>query len=231
MLLLSGCNREDLQLFPSHTPANSIAPVLRPETDVMLYQQLTALGLGPPDTGLAINTPWMAYLQGKPQAINEAAKQGALLFFQDRREGGYGCAACHQGKLFTDEKSYNVLSPPLQAPSSPLEKPDSFTVRTPSLLNVAMTGPWGYNGAYTRLEDAVRHMLNPFQAILDYEPNTASPPLTTAQWQKNLQDLLHQDADLSGQSYPPEDVQKLVAFLQTLTEHCTLQHNCRTAPP
>jgi cytochrome c peroxidase len=34
---------------------------------------------------------------------------------------------------------------------------DAYRFRTPSLRNVALTGPYGHNGAYPTLEDMIRH--------------------------------------------------------------------------
>jgi cytochrome c peroxidase len=38
---------------------------------------------------------------------------------------------------------------------------DAYRFRTPMLRNVALTGPWGHNGAYATLEGIVRHHLDP----------------------------------------------------------------------
>ncbi len=139
-----------------------------------------------------VNNAWKQYVQGDLAAISEPAKQGALLFFRERGEGGYACASCHRGDFFTDEQFRNVLIPPI-GPGKGNKDPnvqqdygrwlvthnpaDKFRFRTPSLLNVAVTGPWGHNGAYTTLDAMVRHMLNPFQAALNYDTAqlTASP--------------------------------------------------------
>ncbi|MEL6482937.1 MAG: cytochrome-c peroxidase, partial [Pseudomonadota bacterium] len=45
---------------------------------------------------------------------------------------------------------------------------DRYRFRTPSLRNVALTGPWGHAGAYARLEDVVRHHLDPVPAVEAY---------------------------------------------------------------
>lgn len=46
---------------------------------------------------------------------------------------------------------------------------DKFAFRTPSLLNVEMTGPWGHSGAYTSLEAVVRHHMKPQNSVTNYD--------------------------------------------------------------
>ena len=48
---------------------------------------------------------------------------------------------------------------------------DSF--RTPSLRNVARTGPWGHAGAYRSLEAVIRHHLDPPTALEAYDAGSA----------------------------------------------------------
>ena len=40
-----------------------------------------------------------------------------------------------------------------------------YQFRTPTLLNVEVTGPWGHAGGFTTLEATVRHMFNPKKEI------------------------------------------------------------------
>jgi hypothetical protein len=42
---------------------------------------------------------------------------------------------------------------------------DAYRFRTPMLRNVALTGPWGHNGAYATLEGIVRHHLDPVASL------------------------------------------------------------------
>ena len=53
---------------------------------------------------------------------------------------------------------------------------DRFRFRTPSLRNVALTGPWGHDGAYNDLEAMVRHMLDPETALAGYDMSQALLP-------------------------------------------------------
>ncbi len=191
-----------------------------------------------------INSPWHDYVKGDLEALSETAKQGALLFFRSREEGGFACASCHRGDFFTDEGFYNVLMPAIgpgkpssdDAASELLDKgrelvtgreEDRFRFRTPSLLNVAVTGPWGHDGSYTSLGAVVRHMLNPFDAALNYDTaQLRQPNIQTRVWQANLHEMLRGDSDLAGQNFTDKDVRQLVAFLESLTDPCVTKPEC-----
>ena len=42
---------------------------------------------------------------------------------------------------------------------------DAYRFRTPMLRNIALTAPYGHNGAYPTLEGIVRHHLDPLTAL------------------------------------------------------------------
>lgn len=133
-----------------------------------------------------LDSPWDRYLAGDRAALSEEAKQGALLFY-----GKAGCAGCHAGSLFTDQAFHNICVPQLgpgKGEDAPLDlgraretkaEADRFAFRTPPLRNVAATGPWMHNGAYTTLEAAVAHHLNPRVALQGYDPQQLDPALQT----------------------------------------------------
>lgn len=212
--------------------------------EIMTEQNIAAALSDYERSQVFINTPWRHYVEGQQAAISAEAKQGAVLFFRERNAGGYACAACHRGDFFTDEQFRNVLLPaigPGKGNADPTDQrdlgrwlvtgnpEDKFRFRTPSLLNVAVTGPWGHNGAYTHLEDMVKHMLNPFQSTLNYDPvQLQQPGIQTNQLQQNLREMLAGNSDLAGQDYKQEDVQYLLAFLHTLTDPCITQKSCMT---
>lgn len=120
-----------------------------------------------------VDTPWRDYLDGKLDAISDDAKRGALLFFESPADGGLGCAGCHAGDRFTDEQFHNVGFPQLgrgflRADHSDLghflttQNPaDLNAFRTPSLLNVAETAPYGHAGSFETLEDAIAYHADP----------------------------------------------------------------------
>lgn len=190
-----------------------------------------------------INSPWQDYTQGKTDAISDSAKQGALLFFRPKSQGGFACASCHSGSRFTDEQFHNVQLPNInlqnyqQSFANELDygrgfvtqkKEDYFKFRTPSLLNVAETGPWGHNGAYRTLSSVVRHMLNPEKALHDYDAFTLSGEdlimSEPKQFNKQMKNLNNQR--FTPQRYQSKDVQAIIAFLHTLTDPCVKKPKC-----
>ncbi len=132
---------------------------------------------------LFINSPWKAFVEGDDNAINDGAKSGALLFFTEVAQGGAGCVNCHSGDFFTDEAFHNIALPQIGRGKGDGEfgdddfgrfrvskdTSDRYAFRTPTLLNVTATGPYGHAGSYDSLEDVVRHHLNPAEAIDDYD--------------------------------------------------------------
>jgi cytochrome c peroxidase len=190
-----------------------------------------------------VNNPWRSYINGDLDAINTTAKQGALLFFKGRDQGGYACASCHRGDFFTDEGFHNILLPPLGPGKAAQDggatqldlgrflvtqrEEDKFRFRTPSLLNVEVTGPWGHNGAYTSLDAMVAHMLHPFNGAIYYDSaQLRQPNVQTQHLRENIREILRSNSDLSGQGYEEQHVRQLVAFLQTLTDPCTRKKEC-----
>lgn len=131
---------------------------------------------------LFVNNPWRDYMAGDLEAISDAAKRGARLFFSRPQDGGAGCAACHNGPAFTDEDFHTVAFPMIgHGKGDGVDAADDFgreretgdardryAFRTPSLLNVALTAPYGRTGSYETLNDVLRHYDNPTNAVGDF---------------------------------------------------------------
>ncbi len=192
---------------------------------------------------LFVNSAWKKYVQGDKNAISEAAKRGAKLFFNSYGDGGMSCTTCHSGDFFTDE-SFHVMAVPQvgQGKNSNYEDfgrfnqtaTDKYAFRTPTLLNVEMTGPWGHDGAYTTLEAMVRHMINPDEAIANYDYNQLDENVNTTNSTVNTQKALTQLQANKTFGISPhhninatdEQVADLVAFLKALTDPCLKDREC-----
>ncbi|GAB4572565.1 MAG: His-Xaa-Ser system-associated MauG-like protein [Anaerolineae bacterium] len=175
------------------------------------------------------NAPFDRYLAGDDAALSPSALRGALLFF-----GEAGCARCHTGPLLSDQQFHNVAVPqigPGMDDEAPLDygrgretgrAADRFAFRTPPLRQVALTGPYMHNGAYTTLEGAVRHMIAPVAALHDYDPAQLIPELTAQVWNDppTVAALLDTLDPLAGASRPltPDEFADLLAFLHALTD-------------
>ena len=203
------------------------------------------------------NTPWRHYIEGDLDAISASAKEGGLLFFRSVSQGGAGCASCHSGDFFSDEKFHNIAMPQIGhgkgdgADGSAdfgrfresKDEADKFAFRTPTLLNVEVTKPWGHSGAYTSLEAVVKHHLNPQLAVTNYDfaQLTQAGIANLDKMQINTQPALDKlEADrLAGvpvlQNVNLQAIQiiQVVDFLKTLTDPCVKDAECiaKWTPP
>ncbi len=89
--------------------------------------------------------------------ISDSAIRGGELFFSDKS----GCTACHVGANFTDELYHN-LGVGMDAEEPDLgrfvitnEEQDRGAFKTPTVRNVALTGPYMHDGSQETLEEVV----------------------------------------------------------------------------
>ncbi|SFC72893.1 cytochrome c peroxidase [Pseudoalteromonas denitrificans] len=128
-----------------------------------------------------VNNPWNAYLNGDNAALTDEQKAGAVLFFSGRRDGGANCAACHNGPTFSNSRHHLVAFPQIGPGTGNASntgtshdfgrenvtnnQAERFHFRTPSLLNIAKTAPYGHTGAFQNLTQVVSHYANPRSSI------------------------------------------------------------------
>jgi cytochrome c peroxidase len=176
-------------------------------------------------TGL--DSPFDAYLGGDLTALTDGQKRGALLFF-----GKANCASCHSGPLLTD-MGVHALAVPQVGPGkfTAFEDlgrsnvtnavSDNYKFRTPPLRNVAVTGPWMHDGAYTTLEAAVRHVLDPAKGITTYDPTqlpSLFQPLVDTDANRIAARIAAIDPLLVPIALADAEVADLLDFLGSLTE-------------
>ncbi len=203
-----------------------------------------------------VDSPWNRFVNGDSSAISDSAKNGAILFFTAKEDGGADCFRCHRGDHFTDE-SHHVVSFPQIGPGKgdgltadddfglareTGHESDRYKFRTPSLLNVAMTAPYGHAGAYKTLHEVVTHYDNPATAIA-YFNNTYwcddiadTQALTCAQQFPNAKantelarDALGKQAEadsIESIQLNSREIQQIVSFLETLTDPCVQSRAC-----
>ena len=89
--------------------------------------------------------------------MSESAKRGRELFFSQEAN----CTACHVGANFTDEKYHNlgvgmdVESPDLGRHEVSGEEKDKGAFKTPTIRNIASTGPYMHDGSQKTLREVV----------------------------------------------------------------------------
>jgi cytochrome c peroxidase len=160
------------------------------------------------------NAPIDRFARGERSAMTEDQKRGALLFFGKAR-----CATCHSAsasfnEMFSDF-SHFVIGIPQIAPmetNAEFDGPgrdedfgleqitgkaaDRYRFRTSPLRNIGVQPTFFHNGAFTSLEDAVRHYMNIRESARSFESNRR-----------------HLDADLAVRLGPIEPVLERVDFL------------------
>lgn len=180
------------------------------------------------------DSQWDAYIESA-RPLPDAAMRGLAVF-----NGRGNCSSCHSGPLFTDHR-FHALALPQFGPGrtrrfDPYARDvgrmaetdklsDAYRFRTPSLRNVALTGPYGHNGAYDSLEGIIRHHLKPQHSLDRWRPTQVKLP--PAQWLQatdfiTLQDnreqqRLRSNIDIAPIDLTDREIADLIAFLNSLT--------------
>jgi cytochrome c peroxidase len=102
---------------------------------------------------------------------------------------------------------------------------DAYRFRTPALRNVALTGPYGHNGAMPTLQDMVRHHINPRASLASWTPQMATLP--DVPWLAGTDFIIRDDrfemqrmlarVDVDIPALGNQDIADIVAFLNCLT--------------
>jgi cytochrome c peroxidase len=97
-------------------------------------------------------SPLDRYLAGDKEALSPAAKRGMELFLGDA-----GCVRCHSGPMLSDGKFYRLgISLQDEGLAAISKQPDDRgKFRTPTLRNIAQTGPYMHDGSLKTLDDVV----------------------------------------------------------------------------
>ena len=168
-------------------------------------------------------------------ALEPAAERGRQLFF-----GQANCSSCHSGPLLSDQK-FHALGLPAFGPgrtrrfdpmprdvgrmgeSDALE--DAYRFKTPRLRNIALTAPYGHNGAYPTLEGIIRHHLNPAKARLEWTRDMSNLP--SVPWLEDIDFVIQSDKlemarqaeklDIEPVDLADHELRDLVAFMHALT--------------
>ena len=176
--------------------------------------------------------PFDAVLRGQGSLSTDAGK-GMELFY-----GAAGCASCHSGALLTDH-GFHAMGQPQLGPGKGARfeshardegrfrvtgvEADKYAFRTPSLRNVALTGPWGHAGAYSDLTAFVAGHADPRAALAAFDRSGAIlTEFDAADW-RIMDDPAEVAAIANAVKVDPvlltaQEVAEVVAFLGTLTD-------------
>lgn len=175
------------------------------------------------------NTPFDAVLRGEA-TLPEPAATGMALFY-----GEAGCVSCHAGPFLTDHQFHAMGVPQIgpgkaerfESHASDLgrfrvtgDPADLYAFRTPSLRNVALTGPFGHSGAYADLRDFLVAHLDPVAALARYNLDQALLPVLGVDDTRGLADTPAIAAAVTVAPVTVDDaaVDALLAFLDSLTD-------------
>lgn len=166
--------------------------------------------------------------------LSEDATAGMNLFY-----GKAGCVACHAGQFQTDHDFHAIAM--VQIGPGKAERfenhnrdvgrmrvtgddADAYAFRTPSLRNVALTGPYGHAGAYGTLEAVIRHHLDPVNSLYEFDRNFLHLPNFPGAIDFTILDdpqemaAIAETNELEPQILSNDEVNQLLAFLNALTD-------------
>jgi cytochrome c peroxidase len=204
-------------------------------TDITYAHAANAIAAFEAAAWRADNSPFDQYLRGDKKAMSESALDGMELFY-----GIAGCSSCHSGVFQTDQ-SFHAIAMPQIGPGKGNgvtgqedygrynvtgDSADMFKFRTPTLRNVALTGPWGHDGVYNSLRAVVEHHLDPLKSLESYDPSQAVLPSRADL--DELDFIVHNDwearnaiaaaNELNKVNLNKKQIEALMAFLHALTD-------------
>jgi cytochrome c peroxidase len=181
------------------------------------------------------DSPFDHHLRGI-EPLSGPAFDGMELFY-----GKAGCAACHSGKFQTDHDFHAIAMP--QIGPGKVERfetdtrdigrlrvtgkaEDIYRFRTPSLRNIALSGPYGHDGAYGSLEAVVRHHLDPVKSLFSYDISQAVLPTLegATEWDTAVMadareiTAIAEANELEPVTLSDAEVDAILAFLNSLTD-------------
>ncbi len=183
----------------------------------------------------ADNSPFDKFLRGNTGAMSQNALRGMELFY-----GKAGCSTCHSGTFQTDHQFHAIAMPQIGPGKGDGidghedlgrervtgDSLDRHRFRTPTLRNVALTAPYGHDGAYNTLRGVILHHLDPVSGIEAYnEKQAVLPPRADL----NAIDFIVQDDparraviaasnELAPVSLTNREIRNLIYFLHALTD-------------
>ncbi len=166
-------------------------------------------------------------------ALDDQSQRGMNLFY-----GRAACSDCHSGPFQTDHQ-FHAMAVPQIGPGKAAtfeshnrddgrfrvtgDPADRYAFRTPSLRNVALTGPYGHAGAHADLRAFVMDHLDPVTALKRFDRTSVRLPDFDAEDFNILNDPAERQAIGDAVTRAPltlsvDEVDDIMAFLNALTD-------------
>jgi len=222
-------------------------PDIKKASDITMVHAANAIAQFEMSEWRADQSPFDKYLRGNTKAMSKVQIMGMKLFY-----GEAGCSICHSGVLQTDHQFYAIAMPQIGLIRTRMFDPivrdrgrinetdrleDQYRFRTPSLRNIGETGPYGHSGAYRTLEAIVRHHLKPVESLRNFDPTQVllptHPILSPLDFivmdnRREMSGLIAAN-ELENRHLSPDDLERLISFLDALTDKTSLLG--RLGPP
>jgi cytochrome c peroxidase len=193
------------------------------------YRNVAISKLGMPEIGNALaayisiafelqSAPWDRYLLGDSGALSAQQKRGALIFLGKGR-----CAVCHSKQQFSDFEFHSLAIPQYEVgkhgahidygrAAATGRGEDRFKFRTPPLRNVMKTGPWGHNGVFDSVRQAIEHHFNPIPFLWKAQQESPQEAAMAGRLLGSRSRILSEIDPLT-----PADIDDLLAFVAALS--------------
>jgi len=162
------------------------------------------------------DTQWNRFIEGDMSALSEDQKQGAVVFFGKGR-----CVGCHQPPFFSDFQYHSIGIPQGDFGPNPRSRDigranvtnqgeDLNLFRTPPLIAVSKTAPYGHNGMFDSLEEIIVQHVNPLEWYLANRDHVPGDRLRMAKY------LDQRSSYLRYIEMDEDDLQSVIRFMETL---------------
>jgi cytochrome c peroxidase len=173
------------------------------------------------------NTPWDQFLAGNDRALTTKQLEGAQTFLTLK------CSICHAGSTLSDEDFHNVAVAqigPGQGDGTGGHDDfgrmrvtglasDRYRFRTSPLRNVELTAPYGHDGSIADLRAFVEHYSESDLKLASFDASVLEPALRGTLVPNATDILAQRDILLEGVVLTPELVDKLMAYMDALTDN------------
>ena len=229
-----------LQNIPEYVELfKQVFPAIKTAKDITYVHAANAIAAFEAAAWRCTNSTFDRLMQGEFNAVSLEVLRGMVLFYTDA-----GCVDCHSGKFQTDHQFHAIAMPQIGPGKGDnlsgyvdghddfgrervtKNFSDRFKFRTPSLRQIALTGPWGHDGAYNSLEQMIRHHLDPVGSLNRYD--TSQAVLPTREDLDKIDFIAYHDVtrrqaiakanELQTNHLTDEQISSLIAFLQVLTD-------------